>query len=439
MATGPFCGENNMSNPMADSPNKPGLRSVESPDIVPVGKLPPLGVVPQKMYGWAIRPERFGEPKTSFVEEQLAIPEPGPGQVLMQVMAAGVNYNGVWAGLGKPVNVIAGHGGAYHVAGSDASGVIWKVGPGVKNIKVGDEIVVHCNQACGQCHHCQSDTPMACRNQKIWGYETSDGSFAQFCLVQAQQVLPKPPQLTWEEAASYGLTYFTAYRMLVDRARVKPGEDVLIWGAAGGLGVFAVQLCKVLGANAIAMVSSEERGKLCMELGAKGYINRKDVPDFSFRENETEAQKKTRFEGAKALGKKIWDIIGEKKGPDVVFEHVGAQTFPTSVFLANRFGRIVICGATTGYDLNFDVRHLWMHQKSIIGSHFADAGEAHAANKLLVQGRIRPVMTRLFSYEEIPLAHQLMLQNELYGTVSCLVGAPKPGLKNLAETVAAIG
>ncbi len=418
--------------------SKPGLRAVDSPDIVPVGELPPLGIVAKRMHGYAIRPERLGEPTTSFVNEALPTPEPGPGEVLIQVMAAGVNYNGVWAGLGKPVNVVASHGKPYHVAGSDASGVVWQVGPGVKGVKVGDEIVVHCNQACGQCHYCQSSEPMACRNQKIWGYETSDGSFAQYALVQAQQVLPKPAHLTWEEAASYGLTYFTAYRMLVDRARVKPGEDVLIWGAAGGLGVFAVQLCKVLGANAIAMVSSEERGKLCMELGAKGFINRKDVPDFSFRPNETEAQKKTRFEGMKALGKKIWEILGEKKGPDVVFEHVGQQTFPTSVFLANRFGRIVICGATTGFDLNFDVRHLWMHQKSIIGSHFADAGEAHAANKLLVQGRVRPVMTRLFTYEEIPLSHQLMFQNELYGTVSCLVGAPRPGLKNLQETLAAI-
>lgn len=427
-----------MSNTSSDPTNKPALRSVDSPDLVPVGKLPPLGVVAKRMHGYAIRPERFGEPNKSFVNEPLPTPEPGPGEVLIQVMAAGVNYNGVWAGLGKPVNVLAGHGKPYHVAGSDASGVVWKVGPGVLGSKVGDEVVVHCNQACGQCHYCQSSEPMACRSQKIWGYETSDGSFAQYALVQAQQVLPKPTHLTWEEAASYGLTYFTAYRMLVDRAQVKAGEDVLIWGAAGGLGVFAVQLCKVMGANAIAMVSSEERGKLCMELGAKGYINRKDVPDFTFKENETEAQKKTRFEGMKALGKKIWEIVGEKKGPDVVFEHVGQQTFPASVFLANRFGRIVICGATTGFDLSFDVRHLWMHQKSIIGSHFADAGEAHAANKLLVQGRIRPVMTRLFTYDEIPLSHQLMFQNELYGTVSCLVGAPRPGLKNLQETLAAI-
>jgi crotonyl-CoA carboxylase/reductase len=141
----------------------------------------------------------------------------------------------------------------------------------------------------------------------------------------------------------------------------------------------------------------------------------------------------------KRFGRAIWDILGEKKGPDVVFEHVGRATFPTSVFLANRFGRIVICGATTGYDLTFDVRHLWMHQKSIIGSHFADAGEAHRANRLVHQGIIEPVLTRVFAWEEIPAAHQLMYENKLHGTVACLVGAPRPGLRNLEETLAAGG
>lgn len=424
--------EKDMDNATADSNNVTPLH--DRPEVVPVAKLPPLGVVPQKMHAFAIRPERFGEPMKSFQEEVLDVPTPGPGEVLIQVMAAGINYNGVWAGLGQPVNVLKGHGGDYHVAGSDAAGVVWATGPGVQGVKVGEEVIAHCNQACGQCHYCQSSEPMACRSQKIWGYETSDGSFAQFCLVQAQQVLPKPQHLTWEEAASYGLTYFTAYRMLVTRAQIQPGEDVLVWGAAGGLGVFAVQLCKLMGANAIAMVSSKERGELAMELGAKAYINRKDVPNFAFKEGETEEEAKARFQGAKALGKKIWEILGEKKGPDVVFEHVGAATFPTSVFLCNRFGRIVICGATSGYNLNFDVRHLWMHQKSIIGSHFAAAGEAHDANKLLMNGSIKPVMTRLFDYKEIPEAHQRMLNNELHGTVSCLVGAPRPGLKNLAET-----
>ena len=414
------------------------LRPVASPDIVPVGTIPELGAVPKRMHAYAIRPERFGEPMQSFQEEALPTWDPGPGEVLVQVMAAGVNYNGIWAGLGKPVNVLEGHGQPFHIAGSDASGVVWKVGEGVANLKVGDEVVLHCNITCGQCEHCNGGEPMACRKQLIYGYETGDGSFAQFTKVQAQQCLPKPPDLTWEEAASYGLTYFTAYRMLMDRARIRPGEDVLIWGGSGGLGVFAVQLCKLVGARAIAVVSSDEKAELAMELGAHGVINRKDFPKMQYPKDPTPEAKAEWFAAVKAFGKRIWEILGEKKGPDVVFEHVGRATFPASVFLANRFGRIVICGATTGYELTFDVRHLWMHQKSIIGSHFADAGEANKANRLVMQGKIKPVMTQLFTWDEIPKAHQLMFENKIHGTVSCLVGAPRPGLKNLEETRAAI-
>ncbi len=420
-------------------PSEERLRALGGLDLVPVGRVPELGVVPARMHAYAIRPERFGEPMESFQHEVLPTWDPGPGEVLVQVMAAGVNYNGVWAGLGKPVNVLEGHGQPFHIAGSDASGVVWKVGPGVTRLKVGDEVVLHCNITCGQCEHCNGGEPMACRSQKIWGYETGDGSFAQFTRVQAQQCLPKPPDLSWEEAASYGLTYFTAYRMIMDRARVRAGEDVLIWGGSGGLGVFAVQLCKLVGARAIAVVSSDEKAELAMELGAHGVINRKEFPKLQYPKDPTAEAKKEWFGAVKAFGKRIWEVLGEKKGPDVVFEHVGRATFPASVFLANRFGRIVICGATTGYDLGFDVRHLWMHQKSIIGSHFADAGEANRANRLVMQGKIRPVMTRMFTWPEIPEAHQLMFQNELHGTVSCLVGAPRPGLRNLAETRAAMG
>ena len=414
------------------------LRSVESPEIVPVGELPELGVVPHKMHGWAIRPERHGDPTTSFQIEELPVWEPGAGQVLVQVMAAGVNFNGVWAGLGKPVSTFDVHKHPFHIAGSDLSGVVWKVGPGVTTCRVGDEVVAHCNRTCGACEHCNGGEPMACRQQRIWGYETPDGSFAQYALLDEPQVLPKPPALTWEEAASYGLTYFTAYRMLIDRAKIKPGEDVLVWGAAGGLGVFAIQLCKLVGARAVAVVSSEDKVALVKELGAVGAINRNEFADLQFKDDETPERASKRADATKAFGKRFWEIIGQKKGPDVVFEHVGKATFQASVFLANRFGRIVICGATTGFDLRFDVRHLWMHQKSIIGSHFADAGEAHRANRLIHQGQIKPVLTRVFGWDEIALAHQLMYENKLHGTVSCLVGAPTPGLKTLAEVRATL-
>ena len=402
---------------------------MSAPEIVPVGTVPELGVVPKKMHAFAIREERFGEPMKSFQHEELPVWDIGPDEVLIQVMAAGVNYNGVWAGLGQPVSTLKGHDSPHHIAGSDASGVVWKVGASVRNWKVGDEIVVHCNHLV---------EPGVSDLQTIWGYETPDGSFAQFARVQAQQLLPKPTQLSWEEAASYGLTYFTAHRMLVDRAELQPGEDVLVWGGSGGLGVFAVQLCKVMGARAIAVVSSDEKAQLAKDLGAYGVINRKDFPDLQLKADETPEQGKARFQATKAFGKRIWEILGERKSVEVVFEHVGAATFPASVFLASKYGRVVICGATTGYNLTFDVRHLWMAQKRIIGSHFADADSAGRANRLVTQGLVKPVMTKLFTWDEIPTAHQQMYENKLHGTVSCLVGAPRAGLKNFEETKAAM-
>src|SRR5687768_17168546 len=231
------------------------------------------------MAAWVIREERFGEPKDAFQIEEIEVPEPGAFEVIVRVMAAGVNYNNVWAALGKPVSVMK-YGDhpefGHHIGGSDASGVVWKVGEGVTRWKVGDEVIVHCNMASYEDVEVHGLDPMAAPSQMIWGYETTWGSFAQFTKVQAQQLIRKPANLTWEEAASYGLVYFTAYRMLITRCNLQAGDKVLIWGAAGGLGVFAVQLCKMAGAQCVGVVSSEDKGKLVMELGAEGYINRDD-------------------------------------------------------------------------------------------------------------------------------------------------------------------
>ena len=150
----------------------------------------------------------------------------------------------------------------HHIPGSDASGVVWKVGEGVTRWKPGDEVVVHCNQASYEDVEVHGLDPMAAPSQEIWGYETTWGSFAQFTKVQAQQLLPKPKNLSWAESSSYGLTYFTAYRMLMKQCELQAGHNVLVWGAAGGLGVFAIQLCKAAGANAVGVVSSPEKGEL---------------------------------------------------------------------------------------------------------------------------------------------------------------------------------
>src|SRR3954471_17025027 len=341
------------------------------------------GELPATMAAWVIRQEREGEPLQAFQVEEIEVPEPGAFEVIVRVMAAGVNFNNVWAALGQPVSVF-GYGDhpeyGHHIGGSDASGVVWKVGEGVTRWKTGDEVVVHCNQASYEDVEVHGLDPMAAPSQRIWGYETTWGSFAQFTKVQAQQLLPKPKNLNWEAAASYGLTYFTAYRMLMDQAKIQAGHRVLIWGAAGCLGVFATQLCKAAGAEWVGVVSSEEKGELIKRLGAVDYINRAEFAGMMRKGGESPDEEKARFKVSRAFSKRVSEILGEP--PDVVFEHVGKATFPTSVLTVKPFGKVVICGATSGYNLDFDVRYLWMRQKQIIGSHFANAWECNLANKL---------------------------------------------------------
>jgi crotonyl-CoA carboxylase/reductase len=397
------------------------------------------GELPETMAAWVIRQEREGDPMDAFQLEEIEVPEPGAFEVIVRVMAAGVNYNNVWAAQGKPVSIFP-YGDhpqwGHHIGGSDASGVVWKVGEGVTRWKPGDEVVIHCNMASYEDPEVHGLDPLAAPSQVIWGYETTWGSFAQFTKVQAQQLLPRPQNLTWEEAASYGLVYFTAYRMLIDQCKLQAGHRVLIWGAAGGLGVFAIQLCRASGAECVGVVSSDEKGKLAMDLGAMGYINRNEYAGMMRRGDETPEEEKARFGESRRFAKAVREILGEP--PDIVFEHVGKATFPTSVFCVRPFGKVVICAGTTGYNLDFDVRHLWMRQKQIIGSHFANAYECMKANQLIEQNRIRPVLWRTLGFEGVPEAHQLMLENKHLGKISILVGAPEAGLGKTAEGPGAI-
>jgi crotonyl-CoA carboxylase/reductase len=278
--------------------------------------------------------------------------------------------------------------------------------------------------------------PLAAPSQMIWGYETTWGSFAQFTKVQAQQLLPKPRNLTWDEAASYGLVYFTAYRMLITQCGLQPGMRVLIWGAAGGLGVFATQLCKIAGAHAVGVVSSAGKGELVKQLGAVDYIDRSEFAGMMRRGGETADEEKERFKVSRAFDKRVREILGDK--PDIVFEHVGQATFPTSVFVVKPFGKVVICAGTTGYNLDFDVRYLWMRHKQIIGSHFANAYDCHKANELIESGQIRPVLWRTLGFEGVPEAHQLMRDNQHLGKIAILVGAENEGEGKVAEGPGAI-
>lgn len=409
-------------------------------DLYDMGEMPPLGYIPARMHAWAIRQDRHGQPMTAMQLEVLPTPEIGEDEVLVHVMTAGVNYNGVWAAMGTPVSPFNLHGADVHVAGSDAAGIVWAIGKRVKRWAVGDEVVVHCNQDDGDDEDCNGGDPMMSPSQRIWGYETPDGAFAQFCKVQARQLLPRPQHLTWEESACYTLTLATAYRMLFGHAphQIGPGQFVLVWGAAGGLGSFALQLAAAVGAKPIAVVSGEEKMDYVKGLGAVGVIDRRNfdcwgaLPDMADEEGFNAYMKR-----ARAFGRAIWDITGKGNDVDMVFEHPGEATFPISCMVVRRGGMVVFCAGTTGYNLTFDARYVWMRQKRIQGSHFATLKQAAAANQLMVESRLDPCLSETFRWDQLPEAHQRMADNQHKpGNMAVLVQASTPGQGAIARGTA---
>ncbi|HEY8515197.1 MAG TPA: crotonyl-CoA carboxylase/reductase [Candidatus Binatia bacterium] len=406
--------------------------------IYELGEMPPLGAVPEEMYAQVVRQNRFGEPMKAFEIERVPVPEIKPDEVLVYVMAAGINYNNVWAALGTPVDVIKqrereGDTTGFHIGGSDASGIVWAVGSEVKNVKVGDRVVVHCGtwDANDPVVKAGKD-PMFGASFKIWGYETNWGSFAQFTRVQAHQCLPKPKHLTWEAAAAYMLVGATAYRMLMGWPphQVEKDDVVLIWGGAGGLGCQAIQIAAARGAIPVAVISGEEKHDFCVKLGAKGTINRKKFDHWGMMPHwkDTEAYGKW-LKGVRAFGSAIWDVVGARRNPRIVFEHPGEDTVPTSIFVCDTGGMVVICAGTTGYNAVADLRYLWMRQKRFQGSHFANDEQAKALNDMVIAKQVDPCLAEVGSFADIPRVHQAMYENRHpHGNMACLVGAPRTGL-----------
>lgn len=399
------------------------------------------------MRAQVIRASRFGDPREAFADEQIAVPQVGPREVLVYVMAAGVNYNNVWAAMGIPVDVIKarqkkGEPYDFHIGGSDASGVVWKVGAEVKNVKVGDDVVVHCGQwDADDPHILAGKDPMLAPSQRIWGYESNWGSFAQYTLVQDHQCLPKPPHLTWEEAAAYMLVAATAYRMLHGWPPnvVGPGDPVLVWGGAGGLGSMAIQIVRAAGGRPVAVVSGDDKVEFCKRLGAVGVIDRRKFSHWGKLPRwSDEIEYAVWLKGARAFGQAFWEALGERKSPTIVFEHPGEATLPTSGFVCDTGGMIVICAGTTGFNATLDLRYHWMRQKRFQGSHFANDEQAAGVNQLVMEGKVDPCLARTFAFSETGECHQLMRDNlHPSGNMSILVNAPRTGLRTLDEVRAA--
>ncbi|QNN52357.1 crotonyl-CoA carboxylase/reductase [Nocardioides mesophilus] len=413
-------------------------KSVATPgaEIVPVGELPPLGVVPSHMHAQVVRQERYGDPLTAFQHEVVQVPDLGPDEVLVAVMAAGINYNNVWAARGYPVDQIGarqrkGEPHDFHIGGSDASGIVYARGDAVTGVEIGDEVVIHPGWW-------ETDDPwiaagkdaMIAPSARIWGYDTNFGSFAQFSRVQAHQVLPKAEHLGWAAAAAPTLVGATAYRMMHGWAgnTVTAGDVVLVWGGSGGVGSQAIQLAKLAGAVPVAVVSEAERGQYAMDRGAAGWIDRHDFSHWGIPPlvDDTAGQREWSAE-AKKFGKRIWEIAGERTDPALVVEHPGAATVPTSIFVCQPGGMVVICAGTSGFDAMVDLRYHWTRQKRFQGSHGTNDSQAQGYNDLVRSGQIDPCLGRVVSFDEIGSAHASMGRGEdVFGNMVALVGSSAP-------------
>ncbi|MCC7078053.1 MAG: crotonyl-CoA carboxylase/reductase [Acidimicrobiia bacterium] len=380
-------------------------------------------------------PSEEKDPRKSVHIDEVPLPELGPNEALVAVMASAINFNTVWTSIFEPLPTFnflerrgrasalaARHDLPYHIMGSDAAAVVLRVGPGVTKWKPGDRVVVHCNDVTLEGPEGHDDSMMD-TGEGIWGFETNFGGLADVALVKANQLMPKPRHLTWEEAASMPLVSCTAYRMLVgaNGARMKQGDVVLIWGATGGLGGFAVQYVRNGGGIPVGVVSSEKRVGLAKALGCERVVNRRDLPsvwDDAGTKQDTKAWV--------ALGKAVRELT-DGEDPDIVYEHPGRQTFGASVFVAKRGGTIVTCASTSGFMHEYDNRYLWMNLKRIIGSHFANYKEAWEANRLACKGMVHPIMSRSFPLEEVDEAAWQVHRNMAEGKIGIRVLAAEAG------------
>ncbi|GGQ73624.1 crotonyl-CoA carboxylase/reductase [Kitasatospora griseola] len=379
---------------------------------------------------------RDKDPRKSLHLDDVALPEVGPGEALVAVMASAVNYNTVWSSIFEPVSTFSflerygrlspltkRHDLPYHVVGSDLAGVVLRTGAGVNAWQPGDEVVAHCLSVELESPDGHNDTMMD-PEQRIWGFETNFGGLAQLALVKTNQLLPKPKHLTWEEAASPGLVNSTAYRQLVSRngAGMKQGDNVLIWGASGGLGSYATQYALAGGATPICVVSNDAKADICRAMGAEAIIDR-SAEGYKFWKDENNQDPRE----WKRLGAKIREFTGGED-VDIVFEHPGRETFGASVYVTRKGGTIVTCASTSGFMHQYDNRYLWMSLKRIVGSHFANYREAFEANRLIAKGKIHPTVSKVYALEETGQAALDVHHNKHQGKVGVLCLAPEEGL-----------
>lgn len=336
----------------------------------------------------AIQFQQHGGPEVlKYVE--VTDPVIRPNEVLVRVRACALNHLDLWVRQGLPNVLIP----LPHIPGSDVAGEIAQVGSEVTTVRAGQKVVLAPGVTCGKCAACLAGLDNRCRQFTNLGYMI-DGGCAEFVRVPEVNCLPYPENLSFEEAAAVPLVFQTAWHMLVARAELQPGEDVLILGAGSGVGVAAIQIAKFFGAQVIATAGSDEKLVKARELGADHTINHKS--------------QKIRDEVRRITG---------KRGVDVVFEHVGTATWDDSLASLAASGRLVTCGATTGYDAKVDLRFLFTRQLSLLGSYMGTKNDLRTLMKLVAGGRLKPIVDRVFPLAQTAAAHAYLESGAQFGKV----------------------
>jgi NADPH:quinone reductase-like Zn-dependent oxidoreductase len=331
---------------------------------------------------------KHGGPEVLTVEE---LPEPhaGPGEVRVRVAAVAVNHLDIWVRNGLPHLKLE-----YPFRlGADVAGTVDELGPGVRGVAVGDDVVVNPGHSCGRCRECLSGRDNLCRWFRLMGEDIS-GGYCEQVVVPAQNVVAKPKSLSFTDAAALPTTFLTAWQMLTRKAPVRPGDDVLVMAAGSGVGVAAVQIAKLHGARVIATASSEDKLARARALGADETINH------ASQDLVAEVKRLT-----------------SKRGVDIIFEHVGAEVWPKLILSLTRGGRIVTCGATSGWDARTDLRHVFFRQLEILGSTMGPKGDLFPILDLVGAGRLKPIVDRTLPLVEAQAAHRLLQDRAVFGKV----------------------
>ncbi len=321
--------------------------------------------------------------------EQVPRPQPEPGQVLVKVRACALNHLDIWRRRGIPgvdFKLPA-------ITGADVAGDVHAVGAGVEGPPVGTPVMVIPGISCGHCAMCVSGDDHLCARYEVLG-EGTDGGMAEYLVVPAENVVGKPARFTYEEAAAASLTFLTAWRMLVGRAELRGGETVLVQAAGSGVSTAGIQIARYLGARVVATASHPRKLEAARALGAD------EVVDYT-REDFVERVR----------------ALTDRRGVDVVLEHVGGETFERSMRCLARGGRLVTCGATTGPSARVNLSHVFFKSQSILGSTMGSKGDFHRLVALFERGLFEPVIDRVLPLERAAEAHAALERREVFGKV----------------------